>query len=629
MCYHASAYSCADFPFPYYERTHYLSFSLPLLRLILIIAAPQEVPWRALAAVMAPSAADIEGGRLPPLGPEFAEDARAAAGFALPSDPPTRKYNHGQVVYDEVSNPAAPASITWMPGAAYFVEQSTSWIDHPFHFASAAMGLWSAKRENATVASKPFPVPEDLPGRVFHLKHGGVGPLPPMDDVVLLGEYLNGVPTNFSALSYTWQTGIWPLLTQPHTRTLLNGALRHNYGVNASHWACWTKGVQTSVKPKLFSGQRDAYAFRLAAYAYANVTQLANPTYPPRKITIIQRHPRGFTELARLLRLVAATGLEYEVLEDMDKLSFKEQVRVMAGTGILIATHGGALTNVMFMPVRAVVLEVYPFTYHPVIFKEIAEAVGVVRYRLRTRVLPDVVNQSDWTTEHWPDGSVHTFAPEGKGWEVLLDPTEHFFERCHNGTIRPASTDVNAIGSCSITKNTDPIIDWHVMEYLLETALDDIGCRDSMCRLMDADYAPVDEYVDMRVGANGTSDRPYTFPGGRRVGGKLHSWLGDEFEGRTRNEIEMGLNLPKEPEGEQGEGPQEGEEPQEQPVEGDGAEPAAADAEPAAAADAEPAAVADAEPAAPDAEPAAAEPAEPAAVDALAVGGEAAPAAAR
>jgi capsular polysaccharide biosynthesis protein len=51
--------------------------------------------------------------------------------------------------------------------------------------------------------------------------------------------------------------------------------------------------------------------------------------------------------------LVAAanqTGLEVEVTSDLGKLPFKEMVAKMAETGILIAAHGAALVNALFLP---------------------------------------------------------------------------------------------------------------------------------------------------------------------------------------------------------------------------------------------------------------------------------------
>ena len=67
---------------------------------------------------------------------------------------------------------------------------------------------------------------------------------------------------------------------------------------------------------------------------------------------------RGIYNKEELISAVAATGLPYQVVPNMASMSFKEQVELIAGTGILIAPHGAHLTNSMFLPVHSVVIEV-------------------------------------------------------------------------------------------------------------------------------------------------------------------------------------------------------------------------------------------------------------------------------
>ena len=67
---------------------------------------------------------------------------------------------------------------------------------------------------------------------------------------------------------------------------------------------------------------------------------------------------RGIYNQKEVIAAVAATGLPYQVAPNMGTMSFKEQVELMAGTGILIAPHGAHLTNSMFLPVHSVVIEV-------------------------------------------------------------------------------------------------------------------------------------------------------------------------------------------------------------------------------------------------------------------------------
>ena len=88
---------------------------------------------------------------------------------------------------------------------------------------------------------------------------------------------------------------------------------------------------------------------------------LPHAHHPPRKITVLMRKTksgRNFENLDAVIAAINATGLPVEFVEDMGRLSFKQQILKMAGTGILVAAHGAALVNSMFMPQHAVVIEV-------------------------------------------------------------------------------------------------------------------------------------------------------------------------------------------------------------------------------------------------------------------------------
>ena len=74
-------------------------------------------------------------------------------------------------------------------------------------------------------------------------------------------------------------------------------------------------------------------------------------------------HPTNVTRLWNLDGIVAAakaTGLEVEYVPSMGALGFEEQVALMARTGVLLAPHGAALTNLIFMPQHSVLIEVRP-----------------------------------------------------------------------------------------------------------------------------------------------------------------------------------------------------------------------------------------------------------------------------
>ena len=142
----------------------------------------------------------------------------------------------------------------------------------------------------------------------------------------------------------------------------MSWALKEEEGVSEDSWYCTSRAVVTGIKPRVFTGPAEANAFRLSAYAVAGVTQAAYPHHPPPHITILLRIGRGreISGADELRALVEATGIPYSVVEDMEAKTWKEQVAIMAGTGILIAAHGAGLSNMMYMPAKAVVLEVFP-----------------------------------------------------------------------------------------------------------------------------------------------------------------------------------------------------------------------------------------------------------------------------
>ena len=67
---------------------------------------------------------------------------------------------------------------------------------------------------------------------------------------------------------------------------------------------------------------------------------------------------RGLYNIDDVLVVLRETGLPVRVINDMGALTWEEQVDAMAQTGILVAVHGAALTNVIFMPTNAVLIEV-------------------------------------------------------------------------------------------------------------------------------------------------------------------------------------------------------------------------------------------------------------------------------
>jgi hypothetical protein len=123
-----------------------------------------------------------------------------------------------------------------------------------------------------------------------------------MDYVVMYGAFPR--PVRSIADFPSWMQNVWPALSQPQTQILANGLFKDAdspfyLGAHKADPAeppvllCTTHAVYSSFKSSLFSGQRDAHAFKLVAYAKAGVNVPAYGRYPPRQITVLTRAVRG------------------------------------------------------------------------------------------------------------------------------------------------------------------------------------------------------------------------------------------------------------------------------------------------------------------------------------------------
>ena len=161
------------------------------------------------------------------------------------------------------------------------------------------------------------------------------------------------------------------------------------------------------------------------------------------------------------------TGLPVRVIYDMGALSWAEQVQAMAESGILVAVHGAALTNVIFMPANAVLIEVFPWNYRSFLYRDLAWKAGLQYYPLAS-VFPDFAKLDP--------GLV---AKRGDGVYGVYDADE-YKKKCSGPHM--SSMDVYSIAECTHrAKYTFPMVNIEQLKITVNDALDDIGCRDSFC----------------------------------------------------------------------------------------------------------------------------------------------------
>lgn len=103
---------------------------------------------------------------------------------------------------------------------------------------------------------------------------------------------------------------------------------------------------------------RQYWNYRWADTIVANAAKGARPDFPKRiyisRRDTTQRHVTNESELASVL---AEHGVEPVVLSDY---SFQEQVQIFSQVELVVAPHGGGLTNLVFAPSTTVVIEAIP-----------------------------------------------------------------------------------------------------------------------------------------------------------------------------------------------------------------------------------------------------------------------------
>ena len=447
----------------------------------------RELSWELIASSTTPQ----DAGRLGPTWIAAATAARPA------SELPAATFTDFELGGENVGSGPALASlsrVTWLlperhgagptahqHGATWIVDLGHGGLNHIFHFAAPAFALWAGKRLNAT--EKPYR--PALPGRRLSM-HYGSAVLPGIDAVLLAGKYnRNGVGAEAvtgieSPNIISWTRETLRLLTQRHTRVLFNGNLRTDADLRveppsaasaasqqtAPHLVCVPRAVIGTGNPRIFASAGDAFSYRLLAYAAANVTTEAVPEHPPRRIGVLQRSTRGLYNTSALEALVRSTGLDWGYVRTDG--SWADQVRAFAGVGVLIAVHGAALMNTMFMPHGAVVIEIFPPFYRPSMYGELARVSGLTYYGVTT---PRPRNPADL-----PD----THETRSTGWAFASTP--EYIAKCDSDTAHPSSLDAAWFGGpCGAGKDMFADVSYDALAVIVRQALDDIGCRDSIC----------------------------------------------------------------------------------------------------------------------------------------------------
>ena len=453
---------------------------------------PVELSWEALAAASSPR--DVAA-----LGPQWAAWAARARsraeleGWHAAAHAAVRGTASGRAA----PLPRLPPRVTWLAGrapnasgAVFLANMQSIWIEHVYHFARSALGVWAARRLNASARGAGGGAWEGGPGNA---RSGGGRALPTMEALLLTGSYGGGAYTGTANLM-PWVGALLRLIA-PGARLLLTGNLRRDGdlalrggGPGEADWLCFPRSVLASELDALFASAGDAAALRLAAHARLGLAgrPAAGGAHPPRRISLVQRERRGLWNASGLEALAAGTGLEWGWLTAAAAGPVEAQARAFAATGILIAPHGAGLTNMLFMTAGSVVIELFPPFYAPGMYRELAGLLGLRHIGLPGRAPPaELVASLPWSQRM------------ATGWEALDGPLRQR-AACEGPPAHPSHGDAPWGGACTAGTDLTILPDMRRLEDALDTALDAIGCRDALCA-----QAVGGPYVDMRKGAPG------------------------------------------------------------------------------------------------------------------------------
>jgi hypothetical protein len=130
-------------------------------------------------------------------------------------------------------------------------------------------------------------------------------------------------------------------------------------------------------------GGLDGSGLRDAVYEHFNISQIYRPlptiTYIHRTHKRIITNDKDFQEF--LSKWASSNGFQYNAVflgtDSGGKETLESQVKLFSSTGILVAAHGAACFNSLFMPRNAIVIELMPTSMRWNLFRSLSHSVGV------------------------------------------------------------------------------------------------------------------------------------------------------------------------------------------------------------------------------------------------------------
>jgi hypothetical protein len=313
--------------------------------------------------------------------------------YPWPIKPPQYIPNHSSYYNGAMEvgpNVIENKTIEFLDGTIWYGPSDGS-ANNVWHYSSQNMNLWEAKMLNETL-------PEGAK-------------LPPMDYFLSRRDFI----------APGWEAGVMELLTQPHTKFLLREWIynpedfkpellpawytnrdesRFNHSlqvlfrgadepsIGPDRWVCSKKAILFGQKIRLFSGVYPSHRWKMEAFEKYNLpippprgNQVGGKTGNSLKV-VVDHRPQGFSRalfnLAEVEELLHYYGLDVSVHLAWEHMTpFVEQIKLMMDADLFIIVHGAGGVNIMWMPYRANVIEIFPYGYRPPMYEYLATAMGL------------------------------------------------------------------------------------------------------------------------------------------------------------------------------------------------------------------------------------------------------------
>lgn len=152
-----------------------------------------------------------------------------------------------------------------------------------------------------------------------------------------------------------------------------------------------------------------------------NVTVLGiHNSQKPRLLIISRKKSRSFTNIKEIVKMATTLGYEVVVQEPNSQTKLRDFARIVNSCDVLMGVHGAGLTNLVFLPTNAVVIQVVPLGG---LENLSMEYFGIPALNMKLKYLQYNINKEESTLiEKYPKDDVVFKDPPAirrKGWTAL------------------------------------------------------------------------------------------------------------------------------------------------------------------------------------------------------------------